>query len=283
MLRYQSYRRRLCQIRRQFADGHQQRDAPCPLGHRKRLLKQHVPVIGRQPHIVFHPRRHKDHRLIASDVINANTWLREGRRRYPEFEVARQLQQRASIRQTLQDGLPRPRDQRDQLAASLTHAAAKQKVLKTTQTAGARGQSAGAQIAAYAKILIASRPYPMLVSYFQFLFDVYGESTQKTPTGVSTRVSAADAHLAATHASSGWAGYSLENDLALVALRQSLGNLALASRLLKVVRLGSLGGARVVGEASGQRAQIESFDDRGRMFRSAVKWAKLIDLSAQLF
>lgn len=272
MLRYQSYRRRLCQIRRQFADRHQQRDAPCPRGHRKRLLKLHAPVIGRQPHIVFHPRRHKDHRLIASDVINANTWLREGRRRYPEFEVARQLQQRASIRQTLQDGLPQARDQRDQLAGVTD--ACRRKAEGAEDDADrwrARGQSAGAQIAAYAKILIASRPYPMLVSYFQFLFDVYGESTQKTPTGVSTRVSAADVHLAATHPCSGWAGYSLENHLALVALRQSLGNLALASRLLKVVRLGYLGGARVVGEASGQRALIESFDDSARMFRSAVK------------
>jgi hypothetical protein len=35
---------------------------------------------------------------------------------------------------------------------------------------------------------------------------------------------------------------------------------------------------RVVGEASGQRALIESLDASGRMFRRAVKWANLLDL-----
>ena len=40
---------------------------------------------------------------------------------------------------------------------------------------------------------------------------------------------------------------------------------------------------RVVAEASGQRAIIESVDDSGRTFRSAVKWTKLADLNAQLF
>jgi hypothetical protein len=40
---------------------------------------------------------------------------------------------------------------------------------------------------------------------------------------------------------------------------------------------------RVVAEASGQRAIIESVDDSGRTFRSAVKWANLADLNAQLF
>jgi hypothetical protein len=38
-----------------------------------------------------------------------------------------------------------------------------------------------------------------------------------------------------------------------------------------------------VGEAGGQQALIESFDERGRMFRSVVKWANLTDMSAQLF
>jgi hypothetical protein len=37
---------------------------------------------------------------------------------------------------------------------------------------------------------------------------------------------------------------SLENHLSLVALRQSLGNLALAGRLLKIVCLGYVGGVR---------------------------------------
>ena len=46
--------------------------------------------------------------------------------------------------------------------------------------------------------------------------------------------------------------YSLENHLALAALRQSLGNLALAGRLLEVVCLGYFWGVRAVGEASGQ-------------------------------
>jgi hypothetical protein len=44
---------------------------------------------------------------------------------------------------------------------------------------------------------------------------------------------------------------------------------------------------RVVAEASGQRAIIESIDesidDSGRTFRSAVKWANLADLNDQLF
>jgi hypothetical protein len=76
---------------------------------------------------------------------------------------------------------------------------------------------------------------------------------------------------------------SLENHVALLALRQSKGNLALAGSLLKVVCLGYLGGVRVVDEASGQQALIESFDDSDRVFRSVVKWANLTDLSAQLF
>jgi hypothetical protein len=40
---------------------------------------------------------------------------------------------------------------------------------------------------------------------------------------------------------------------------------------------------RVVAEASGQRAIIESVDDSVRTFRSAVKWANLADLNDQLF
>ncbi|MGF6604702.1 hypothetical protein P3T23_009458 [Paraburkholderia sp. GAS448] len=40
---------------------------------------------------------------------------------------------------------------------------------------------------------------------------------------------------------------------------------------------------RVVAEASGQRAIIESVDDSGRTFRSTVKWANLADLNVQLF
>jgi hypothetical protein len=40
---------------------------------------------------------------------------------------------------------------------------------------------------------------------------------------------------------------------------------------------------RVVAEASGQRVIIESVDESGRMFRSAVKWVNLADLNDQLF
>jgi hypothetical protein len=40
---------------------------------------------------------------------------------------------------------------------------------------------------------------------------------------------------------------------------------------------------RVVAEASGQRAVIESIDARGRAFRSVVKWANLAGLNDQLF
>jgi hypothetical protein len=40
---------------------------------------------------------------------------------------------------------------------------------------------------------------------------------------------------------------------------------------------------RVVAETSGQRAIIESIDESGRTFRSAVKWANLADLNDQLF
>ncbi|MFL9935074.1 hypothetical protein P0D88_39485 [Paraburkholderia sp. RL18-103-BIB-C] len=40
---------------------------------------------------------------------------------------------------------------------------------------------------------------------------------------------------------------------------------------------------RVVAEASGQRAVIESIDVNGRSFRSVVKWANLAGLNAQLF
>jgi hypothetical protein len=40
---------------------------------------------------------------------------------------------------------------------------------------------------------------------------------------------------------------------------------------------------RVVAEASGQRAIIESSDETGRMFRSTVKWANLMTLADQLF
>jgi len=40
---------------------------------------------------------------------------------------------------------------------------------------------------------------------------------------------------------------------------------------------------RVVAEASGQRAVIESVDVYGRPFRSVVKWANLTGLNDQLF
>jgi hypothetical protein len=40
---------------------------------------------------------------------------------------------------------------------------------------------------------------------------------------------------------------------------------------------------RVVAEASGQRAVIESIDADGRSFRSVVKWANLAHLNDQLF
>ena len=40
---------------------------------------------------------------------------------------------------------------------------------------------------------------------------------------------------------------------------------------------------RVVAEASGQRAVIESIDVNGRPFRSVVKWANLAGLNDQLF
>ncbi|SKD06502.1 hypothetical protein [Paraburkholderia hospita] len=40
---------------------------------------------------------------------------------------------------------------------------------------------------------------------------------------------------------------------------------------------------RVVAEASGQRVIIESVDEDGRSFRSAVKWANLAGLEGQLF
>jgi hypothetical protein len=40
---------------------------------------------------------------------------------------------------------------------------------------------------------------------------------------------------------------------------------------------------RVVAEASGQRAVIESIDINGRSFRSVVKWANLAGLNDQLF
>jgi hypothetical protein len=40
---------------------------------------------------------------------------------------------------------------------------------------------------------------------------------------------------------------------------------------------------RVVAEARGQRAIIESLDEDGRAFRSTVKWANLAALPAQLF
>ena len=40
---------------------------------------------------------------------------------------------------------------------------------------------------------------------------------------------------------------------------------------------------RVVAEASGQRAVIESVDAHGRPFRSVVKWANLAALNDQLF
>lgn len=40
---------------------------------------------------------------------------------------------------------------------------------------------------------------------------------------------------------------------------------------------------RVVAEARGQRVIIESVDEDGRTFRSAVKWTNLAALSAQLF
>ena len=40
---------------------------------------------------------------------------------------------------------------------------------------------------------------------------------------------------------------------------------------------------RVVAEASGQRAVIESVDVNGRSFRSVVKWTNLAGLNDQLF
>jgi len=40
---------------------------------------------------------------------------------------------------------------------------------------------------------------------------------------------------------------------------------------------------RVMAEARGQRAIIESLDEDGRAFRSAVKWKNLRELPAQLF
>jgi hypothetical protein len=40
---------------------------------------------------------------------------------------------------------------------------------------------------------------------------------------------------------------------------------------------------RVVAEASGQRAIIESVGDDGRIFRSHVKWTNLLALTGQLF
>jgi hypothetical protein len=40
---------------------------------------------------------------------------------------------------------------------------------------------------------------------------------------------------------------------------------------------------RVVAETSGQRAIIESVDDSGRTFRSAVKWTNLTELNDPLF
>ena len=40
---------------------------------------------------------------------------------------------------------------------------------------------------------------------------------------------------------------------------------------------------RVIAEASGQRAVIESVDVNGRSFRSVVKWANLAGLNDQLF
>jgi len=40
---------------------------------------------------------------------------------------------------------------------------------------------------------------------------------------------------------------------------------------------------RVVAEARGQRAMIESLDTTGRTFVSTVKWASLCELGAQLF
>ncbi|MBB5409180.1 hypothetical protein HDG34_003121 [Paraburkholderia sp. HC6.4b] len=40
---------------------------------------------------------------------------------------------------------------------------------------------------------------------------------------------------------------------------------------------------RVVAEARGQRVIIESRDEEGRVFRSAVKWSNLNALPARLF
>jgi hypothetical protein len=40
---------------------------------------------------------------------------------------------------------------------------------------------------------------------------------------------------------------------------------------------------RVVAEAGGQRAIIESLDQRGQPFRSAVRWANLKEIGEQLF
>jgi hypothetical protein len=39
---------------------------------------------------------------------------------------------------------------------------------------------------------------------------------------------------------------------------------------------------RVVAEASGQRAVIESIDEHGRKLRSTVKWINLVSLTGQL-
>jgi hypothetical protein len=40
---------------------------------------------------------------------------------------------------------------------------------------------------------------------------------------------------------------------------------------------------RVVAEARGQQVIVESVNEDGRLFRSAVKWANLSALTAQLF
>ncbi|MBR8165367.1 hypothetical protein KDW98_29955 [Burkholderia vietnamiensis] len=40
---------------------------------------------------------------------------------------------------------------------------------------------------------------------------------------------------------------------------------------------------RVVAEARGQRVIIESVNEHGRLFRSAVKWGNLSTLTTQLF
>ncbi|MDB5783613.1 MAG: hypothetical protein JWQ50_3528 [Caballeronia mineralivorans] len=79
----------------------------------------------------------------------------------------------------------------------------------------------------------------MLVSYFQFLFDAYGESTQKTPTGVSTCDPAANARVAAAHVSSDCAGVfagkpSCVRGLASVAGQSRAGRQVAEGRLLGV-------------------------------------------------